>query len=312
LWNFFKTLTGRSKKKQVEASLPPNEELSSNEKFARVVIYTSITFFVMTVVFVFFTYIGKWQAGLIEVSSAAFLFVIFLHILKIIVPQYSGKIITALSVIIAIILIYVNFSLQRNEHKNYSFKELLVGDLLVDKLVGNENKKLEDRLLAKKIKSLMPGEFAQMKTEKDTIESPFEKPEKDLMGKPVTLPLEEPIDVSLRQGKPHPFSIPKETTNYKLVVGYNEGLKIERAKIVTIDFVNQPVMLNEPISDPHSPIPLYLPSEVKIDYSLLHRAIYDKPEQPAAISESKMQPAPPEKSVVEETGKQVEEKLQTQ
>ncbi|MHC4268002.1 MAG: hypothetical protein ACYSTS_06010 [Planctomycetota bacterium] len=308
---FFKALTGKSKKKQEDAPLLPNEKLSSKVKLTKAIMYTCITFFVMTVVFVTLTYYGKWQAGLIEVSSAAFLFVIFLHILKIVVPQYSGKIITALSVIIAIILIYVNFSLQKSEHKEYTFKELLVGDLLVDKLVGKE-KKLKDKLLAKKLKSIIPGEFARMKTEKDTIESPFEKPEKDLMGRPISLPLDKPNDVSLRQEKSHPFSIPKETTNYKLVVAYNEGLKIDRARMVTVDFVVQPEKLDEQISGPHLPTPLYLPSEVKIDYNLLKRTIYDKPEQPAAISESEIQTAPSEKSVVEETGKQVEEKLQTQ
>ncbi len=308
---FFKTLNGQSKKKQVDAPLVPDEKLPSHEKFTRAVMYTCITFFVMTVVFVLFTYNGKWQAGLIEVSSAAFLFVIFLHVLKIVIPQYSGKIITALSVIIAIILIYVNFSLQRSEHKNYTFKELLVGDLLVDKLVGSE-KKLKDKVLTEKLKNIIPGEFAQMKTEKDTIESPFEKPEKDLMGEPVTLPLDKPGDVSLRQEKPYPFSIPKETTKYKLVVAYNEGLTIERARMVAVDFVDRPNKLNGQVSGPHLPTPLYLPSEVKIDYDLLQRTIYDKPEQPAAISESEMQPAPSEKNVVGEPGKQVEEKLQAQ
>ncbi len=300
---FLNALTGKSKKKQADAPLP------SNEKFTRAIIYTCITFFVMAVVFVIFTYNGKWQAGLIEVGSAAFLFVIFLHILKIVLPQSSGKIITALSVIIAIILIYVNFSLQMSKHKEYTFKEILVGDLLVDKLVGKE-RKLQDKLLTKKFKSIIPGEFAQMKTEKDTIESPFEKPEKDLMGKPITLPLDKPNDVSLCQEKSHPFSIPRETTNYKLVVAYNEGLKIDRARMVTVDFEVQPDTLDEQISGPHLSTPLYLPSEVITDYSLLQRTIYDKPEQPAAISESEMQPAPSEKSVVDETGKQVEEKLQ--
>ncbi len=308
---FFTALTGKSKKKQTDTSLLPDEKFSSKEKLTKALLYTCITFFVMTVVFVNLTYYGKWQAGLIEVSSAAFLFVIFLHILKIVIPQYSGKIITALSVIIAIILIYVNFSLQKNEHKEYTFKELLVGDLLVGKLVGKE-KKLKDRLLAKKLKSIIPGEFSQMKTEKDTIESPFEKPEKDLMGKPTTLPLDKPSDISLHQEKSYSFSIPEETTNYKLVVAYNEGLKIDRPRMVTVDFEVQPDKLDEQLSGQQLQTPLYLPSEVGIDYSLLQRTIYDKPEQPAAISESEIQPAPSEKSVLEETGKQVEEKLQTQ
>jgi hypothetical protein len=79
----------------------------------------------MTVVFAGLTYSGKWQAGLIEIGCSAFLFVIFLHVLKIIIPQFSGKILTALSIIIAVILIYANYSLQRNQHQEYTFKELL-------------------------------------------------------------------------------------------------------------------------------------------------------------------------------------------
>ena len=121
----------------------------------------------MTVVFAGLTYSGKWQAGLIEIGCSAFLFVIFLHVLKIIIPQFSGKILTALSVIIAVILIYANYGLQKNQHQEYTFKELLVGDLLVKKLIGT-HEKLPDELLAKKLEDVIPGEFAQTKTEKDT------------------------------------------------------------------------------------------------------------------------------------------------
>ena len=162
---FFKALTGKSKKK-ADNSMP------SHGRFESAMMYTCIAFFVIAVVFVSFTYSGKWQAGLIEVSSSAFLFVIFLHILKIIIPQSSGRIITALSVIIAVMLIYVNYSLQSNKHKEYTFKELLVGDLLVKKLIGT-HVELPDELLAKRLQDVIPGQFAQTKTEKDTIESPF-------------------------------------------------------------------------------------------------------------------------------------------
>ena len=306
----FRALTGKSKIKQTDAPLLPNEKLSSNVKLTKAIIYTCITFFVMAVVFVILTYIGKWQAGLIEVSSAAFLFVIFLHILKMIMPQSSGKIITALSVIIAIILIYVNFSLQKNEHKEYTFKELLIGNLLVDKLVGKDDK-FKNKLPTKKFKNIFPGEFAQMKTEKDTIESPFEKPEKDLMGKPITLPLDKPNDISLRQEKSQHFSMPKETYNYKLLTANTEMPKRDRAKIVTVDFVDQPYKLDEQIQSIHLSTTLFLPPEGKTDFSTLQHTIYDKPEQPSAISESEIQPAPSEKVVAEEAGKQVEKKLQT-
>ena len=302
--HLFKALFGQSKKKT--DNLTP-----SRARINRIILYTSIAFFVITVIFVSFTYYGRWQAGLIEVGSSAFLFVIFLHVLKAVIPQSSGKIITTLSVLIAVMLIFTNFSLQKNTKKGYTFKELLVGDLLVKKLTG-KHEELPDQQLAKRLKNVIPGGFAQTKTEKDTIESPFEKPEKDLMGEPVTLPIDKlsTVSIPIHKGRIHSFYVPEETINYKLEVAGKEGLRIERAWIVKAGFAIQPDKLNEQVSGPHTPAPLYLPSEGKIDYSLLQRTIYSKPEQPAAILESEMQPALSEEHVVDETGKQIEEKLQ--
>jgi hypothetical protein len=293
---FFKALIGKSKKK-ADNSMP------SHGRFESAMVYTCIAFFVIAVVFVSFTYSGKWQAGLIEVSSSAFLFVIFLHILKIIIPQSSGRIITALSVIIVVMLIYANYSLQMNKHKEYTFKELLVGDLLVKKLIGT-HAELPDKLLSKRLEDVIPGEFAQTKTEKDTIESPFEKPEKVLMGKPVTLPLGKPVSVSVRKERLHPLGIPEETVNYKLEVAENEGLRIDRARAVTAGFVVRLDKFNEQVSGPHTPDSLYLPSEAGILNNRLYRTIYGKPEFPADISESETHQALPEEDVVEEAGKQ--------
>jgi len=117
--HLFKTLFGQSKKETDDNSTP------SQGRFDRIIIYTCIALFVIAVIFVSFTYNGKWQAGLIEVGSATVLFVIFLHILKIIIPQSSGKIITTLSILIAVMLIYANLSLQRTD-KDTPFNELLV------------------------------------------------------------------------------------------------------------------------------------------------------------------------------------------
>ena len=275
----------------------------------RTILYTCITFFVMTVVFAGLTYSGKWQAGLIEIGCSAFLFVIFLHVLKIIIPQFSGKILTALSVIIAVILIYANYGLQKNQHQEYTFKELLVGDLLVKKLIGT-HEKLPDELLSKKLEDVIPGEFAQTKTEKDTIESPFEKPEKVLMGRPVTLPLDKPVSVSVRKEKLHPLGIPEETMNYKFEVGENEGLRVDRARAVTAGFVVLLDKFNEQVSGLHTLDSLCLPLEVKIANDSLSRTIYDKTELPTAILEPEIQTALQEESVVEEAGKQAEGKLQ--
>jgi hypothetical protein len=304
--HLFKAIFGQSKKKA-------NDPTSSHGRFNRIIIYSCIAFFVIAVIFVSFTYNGKWQAGLIEIGSAAFLFVIFLHILKIIIPQSSGKIITTLSILIAAMLIYANLSLQRNKHREYSFNELLVGDLLVKKLVG-KHEELPDEQLAKRLKNVIPGSVFKTKTEKDTIESTFEKPEKDLMGEPVTLPIDKLNTVSLpiHKGIKHSFYVPEEAINYKLEVASKEGLRISRAGIASADFAVQPYKPDEQVSGMHTPAPLYLPPEEKIDYSLLQRTIYSKPEQPAAITDSEMQPALTEEHIENKTDKQVEEKLQTQ
>ena len=306
LMHLFKAIFGQSKKKT-------DNPTSSHGRFNRIMIYTCIAFFVIAVVFVSFTYNGKWQAGLIEVGSATFLFVIFLHILKIIIPQSSGKIITTLSILIAAMLIYANLSLQRNKNKEYSFNELLVGDLLVKKLVG-KHEELPDEQLAKRLKNVIPGSVTQTKTEKDTIESTFEKPEKDLMGEPVTLPIEKlsTVSIPIHKAKKHSFYVPEEAINYKLEVADKEGLRLSRARIATAGFAVQPYKPDEQVSGMHTPAPLYLPPKKEIDYSSLQRAIYSKPEQPSATSESKMQPALSEEYIEDKTGKQVEEKLQTQ
>ncbi|MBC8551680.1 MAG: hypothetical protein H8D23_18695 [Candidatus Brocadiales bacterium] len=304
--HLFKAIFGQSKKKA-------DNPTSSHGRFNKIIIYTCIAFFVIAVIFVCFTYNGKWQAGLIEVGGSTFLFVIFLHILKIIIPQSSGKIITTLSILIAVMLIYTNLSLQRNKNKEYTFNELLVGDLLVKKLVG-KHEELPDEQLAKRLKNVIPGSVAQTKTENDTIESPFEKPEKDLMGEPVTLPIDKlsTVSIPIHKERKHSFYVPEETHNYKLEVADKEGLRLSRARIATAGFTNQPYKPDERVSGMHSPAPLYLPPGGKIDYSLLQRTIYSKPEQPTATPETEMQPALSEENIENKTDKQVEEKLQTQ
>ena len=303
LIQFLRALIGKPNKKETDNTIP------LHGRFKRAMVYTCIAFFIIAVVFVSFTYNGKRQAGLIEVSSSTFLFIIFLHILKIVIPQSSGKIITVLSVIIAVILIYANYSLQKNKNSEYTFKELLVGDLLIKKLTGKE-KEIPEPILTKKLKDVIPGEFTQTKTEKSTIESSFEKPEKDLMGKPVTLPLDKLSNVSIRKEKVHSFGIPKETMNYKLEIANSEGLKLDRARIITEIFEFRFDKFNEQILGPHIPKPLYLPSEEKVVHDRLYRTIYGKPELPAATLESETQTAQPEEHVLDKPAKQVIEKLQ--
>ena len=306
LMHLFKAIFGQSKKK-------PDDSTSFQSRFSRIILYLCIAFFVIAVIFVSFTFNGKWQAGLIEVGGSIFLFVIFLHILKIIIPQSSGIIITTLSILIAVILVCANLSLQRNKNKEYTFNELLVGDLLVKKLVGKHEER-PDQQLAKRIKNVIPGSIAQTKTEKDTIESTFEKPEKDLMGEPVTLPIDKlsTVSISIYKERKHSFYVPEETLSYKLEVADKEGLRISKARIATAGFTVQPFKPEEQVSGMQTPAPLYLPPEKEIDYNLLQRTIYSKPEQPTATPESEIQPALSEEHIENKTDKQVEEKLQTQ
>jgi hypothetical protein len=210
-------------------------------------------------------------------------------------------------------LIYANLSLQKNKKKEYSFNELLVGDLLVKKLVG-KHEELPDEQLAKRLKNVIPGSVTQTKTEKDTIESTFEKPEKDLMGEPVTLPTDKlsTVSIPIHKAKKHSFYVPEEAINYKLEVADKEGLRLSRARITTAGFAVQPYKPDEQVSGMHTPAPLYLPPEGKIDNSILQRTIYSKPEQPAATLETEMQPDLSEEHIENKTDKQVEEKLQTQ
>jgi hypothetical protein len=282
--------------------------MSANKRFKRVIIYTCIAFFILALVFVYITFRGKSQAGLIEVGSSAFLFVIFLHILKKLIPQTSSTIVTVLSLVIAAILIYGNYSLQRKKNEDYTFKELLVGDLLTKKLIG-KHKEIPDELLTKKLKHIIPGEFTQTRTEKHTIESPFEKPEKDLMGKPVALPLDEPRSISIRKEKAYSFGIPIEVAKYKLEFASPEGIRLDRDRIA-VRFIEEGLDKFNETAGRHLQSPFYLPSELSIRPNGLFRAIYDKTEISADKLKLEMQQALQEEPVRNEPGRQAEGNLQ--
>lgn len=284
--------------------------MSIKKKLKRAVVYICITFFLLSVAFVYITFRGKYQAGLIEVGCSAFLFIIFLHILRIVIPQSSSIIVTVLSVLIAAMLIYANYSLQKDKHSEYTFKELLVGDLLIKKLTGKHGE-IPEKALPGKLEDRIPGEFAQTKTEKHTIESSFEKPDKDLIGRPVISPLDKLISASMRKERVHSLDIPKETVNYKVEFANNEGLGLDRARMVMEKFIVQIDKFDEQISGQHIQGLFYLPPEEKDVLDGLYRTIHDKPELPATESESEIQPALSEGPVVEGPGKKVMEKLQT-
>jgi len=283
--------------------------MSIKKRLKKAVLYICITFFLLSVAFVYITFRWESQAGLIEVGCSAFLFIIFLHILKKIIPQYSNIMFTVLSVLIAAMLIYANYSLQKDKHREYTFKELLVGNLLVKKLTG-KHEEIPEKILPEKFEDIIPGEFTRTKTEKYTIESSFEKPDKDLMGIPVILPLDKLSSAPISKERVHSLGIPKETVNYKLEFVNNEGLGLDRAKMVMEKFIVQINKFDEQIPGKHIQEPLYLPPEEKDIHDNLYRTIHDKPELPATESAEEIQPALSEETVVDGPGKKVMEKLQ--
>ena len=284
--------------------------MTIKKRFNKAIIYICIAFFSLAVAFVFITFRGKSQAGLIEVGCSAFVFVIFLHVLKKIIPHSAGMIVTVLSLLMAIMLLFANYSLQKKKHKDYTFREFLVGDFLTKRIMGKQTE-IPSELLVKKLENIIPGEFTQTRTEKYTIESPFEKPEKDLMGKPSDLPLEELSHVTIRKENLYSFQIPRETIGYKPKIAVLEGLKLGMTRLTT-EFIEDDLEFSKEESPGHHlSSSLYLPLETEAVSNRLFRGIFSQSEKQAELSVAEIQTGELEGYISDEPGKQVMEKLQT-
>ncbi len=120
------------------------------------------------------------------------------------------------------------------------------------------------------------------------------------------------VSIFIHTGRIHPFYVLEETINYKLKIAGKDGLKPGRARIVTAGFEVKLDILNEKISGQDKPASMYIPPNEQIDFHLLRNIIFDKPEQPATILYTEIQPARPEEHIENEAGKKDEVKLQTQ
>ncbi len=283
--------------------------MTVKRKFKKVIVYFTITLFFIAVAFVSITFTGKSQAGLIEVGCAALLSVIFLHILKRVIPHSSGTIVTILSLLIAIMLLLANFSMQKKKHPHYTFEEFLIGDLLVQRIMGI-HKERPDALLAKKLENIIPGEFTQTKTEKSTIESPFEKPEKDLMGTPAFLPLEEPHHVGVRKVNFLAFAIPKEAVNHILKIADSEGFKPGKPRMITELIEDDMDVVSQQTIGDQASFPLHYPSEEFVSLGPL-QAIFSPPENEGEMLVSELHEMTAEGYIAEEASKQVVDTLHT-
>lgn len=281
--------------------------MTIKKKIKTAIVYICIALFFISAAFVCITFTGKSQAGLIEVGCASLLFVLFLHILKKVIPHSSSMIVTILSLLIAIMFVLANFSMQKKRHSQYTFKEFLIGDFLVQRMVGIK-KERPDALLAKKLENIIPGEFTQTKTEKSTIESPFEKPEKDLMGKPTFLPLEELNPVFMLKEKFYAFSIPEETVNYEVRFAGIEGFTPSKTKMIMASIEDNFNTMDKKTVGNQVSSPLSYPAEETVSKGLL-RVIFSQPEKETEISAAEMRPVTLEEHIDEEPENQVMETL---
>ena len=206
--------------------------MSNKDKIKTILIYLSITFFIITVIFIYLTFKGKPQAGLIEVGCSSVLFVIFLYVLQKVFPQSTGLVSIILSVLLAVTLLLSNYYLQVKEDEGYTFKEIVVGDLLTKKLFFDndviESKSDEKNL----VNSARRIDFHQKMTEKSTIESTFEKPEKTYMANnPVIQPHEINHNDDVNEHKSNDIDVPLFAAVYKLQL---KGSEKPQQEVVTV------------------------------------------------------------------------------
>lgn len=211
--------------------------MSKKDWFKSTLVYLCITFFIITVVFVYMSFRGKPQAGIIEVSCSATLFVIFLYVIKNVLPKAESIISTVLSILIAIIFIAANYYLQLKENKNYTIKQILIGDLLAKKLLSDkydETYKIPSKHIIKKIGK---NEFTKITTtEKYTLESPYEKPNKIKISENYAkLPIDEPYKSSVKRLKPYNIETPHYEVVYKLTLDKKESLLADITDAITED-----------------------------------------------------------------------------
>ena len=233
--------------------------MSNKEKIKSILIYLCITFFIITVVFIYLTFKGKPQAGLIEVGCSSVLFVFFLYILQKVYPKATGTVSIILSVLLAVAFILSNYYLQVKEDEEYTLKEIVVGDLLTKKLFFN-NDTIEYKSGEKKqVNRVRRINFHQKMTEKSTIESTFEKPKKtDLLNNPVILSHEISYKDNINEHKSNDMDFPLFAPIYKLQLKGPEKPQQEVVTVVSeryeglMDFdIKFPQAISETVSVPY-------------------------------------------------------------
>lgn len=153
----------------------------------QMVAHLCIWFLVVVLIMVYFTSTGSPQAGLLEVGVSAMIFVVLFHLVMKFFPLVS-KIITSVLVIgFGIALIYVNYHFLKVVKNDASFKQLLVGDLLVHKIM----KTVRKEPIVVVVKEEIPAAVSKPEYEKTVPPMSLDQLKTTLAG-PVTADMESP------------------------------------------------------------------------------------------------------------------------
>ncbi|MCF6158068.1 MAG: hypothetical protein E3K32_05745 [wastewater metagenome] len=189
-----------------------------------VIIFLCILFLVVVLLLIYFTATGTPQAGLLEVGMLVLLFILLFHIIMKFFPGISKIFTSVIVVVFGIGLIYVNYYFLRIEKEDASFKRLLIGDLLVNKIV---------KIREKGPVFITPPERIRVSTQKRA----FPEISLDQLREPVTDPTR--VDFELLLPVPAIGSVLREETVFR-IEGYRLGFPIRdgtRIEIPGLEFI---------------------------------------------------------------------------
>ncbi len=190
-----------------------------------------ILFLVIALFMVYFTSTGSPQAGLLEVGASALIFVVLFHFVMKFFPLIS-KIITSVIVIgFGMALIFVNYHYLRVVKTDAPLKQLLVGDLLVQKILKTINKEP----LAVVTKDGTPKTVSESNDGKPSPAMPPTQP-KTTLAEPVTL---------VAGVEPIPATLPAPATKKGTTSVVSENSKPELSSSIMAEEVSRLVFTTQ-------------------------------------------------------------------
>lgn len=100
-----------------------------------IIVYLCIWFLIVALILVYFTITGSPQAGLLEIGISTLIFVFSFYFIIKFFPSISKIFSLVIVTGFGIALVYMNYHFLKIVKKDASFEQLLVGDLLTNKIV---------------------------------------------------------------------------------------------------------------------------------------------------------------------------------